>query len=417
MPHNLLKVLFVTGGSPWPITSGVNQRTHFIYKALSDCGQVDLIINSPYVTLDENGKRILTNQYRLIGIFNPNNIAKTSGHTFSNFLCYYGKIKKDWFGSYLVNKENRKIIFNNILKKNYNLIVTRYLKSALNTGVVKFSPIILDVDDLTIDILTNEIRNYENFFLKRTLRRIYKCMNGILEQRFLQKFDYLWLTKETDRNIVKNQNSVILPNIPVLDFVTKKDGDTNIQKDNIMLFIGSMKHTFNVEGIDRFIKRVWPKIKSLKKNAILRVVGSGMDESQKTNWNQYKGVQAVGFVENLAEEYKLCAFSIIPLNKGGGTKIKLIESLSYGRTCVVTRHSMRGYEDILLDEEDISIAENDESFITKCIKLLNNPGKRDSMAENGRKKVAERFTFNAFKKVVEETVNRVANSKRSVSLR
>ena len=44
-----MKILYITDGTPWPPNIGVNQRTNLLYGALSECGKVDLIINSKYV--------------------------------------------------------------------------------------------------------------------------------------------------------------------------------------------------------------------------------------------------------------------------------------------------------------------------------------------------------------------------------
>ena len=227
----------------------------------------------------------------------------------------------------------------------------------------------------------------------------------------------MWFAKRSDQAIVKNQNSSILPNIPFTDGASIPFDDANQQKDNVALFVGSMRHPVNVDGIDQFIRCSWPKVLSSKGDAVLRVVGSGMTDQQKREWNRFEGVKAVGFVEDIDSEYRQCAFSIIPLHDGGGTKIKLVESLAYQRTCVVTPHAARGFEGVLLDNEDISVGADDREFVAKCLALFADKRKRDAMAKSGKKKVDAHFSYNAFRRIVAETVSRVASAGRAVELR
>ena len=150
-----MRILFVTGGSPWPANIGVNQRTYLIYKALSECGRVDLVINSSFVTIDQNQKDTLIERYGLIAIFNPVKKNDIQCKSISNFIsAAFRKKAEDWFGTYLINKDSENWIKNRIEKEKYNIIITRYLKSAINTGVYKFSPIVLDVDDLKLDLVS-----------------------------------------------------------------------------------------------------------------------------------------------------------------------------------------------------------------------------------------------------------------------
>ena len=47
-------------------------------------------------------------------------------------------------------------------------------------------------------------------------------------------------------------------------------------------------------------------------------------------------VEVSGFVQDLPPVYERAAFTVAPIYWGGGTKIKVLESLAYGRTCVAS---------------------------------------------------------------------------------
>ncbi len=408
-----MNILFITGGAPWPPTIGVNQRTHLLHKALSECGNVDMVINSQYVDLSEDEKNFLQEKYGLLHLVNPlHQSLKGRKNDISvkfKLFNYYKRKQAEWFGSFLVNKENAKLLRNSISENGYDLIVSRYLRSTVNTGTFNFRPHILDVDDLNMDLAQRTKKNIN--ISKKVLRLIYGFSVKKLEIHYLRKIGFLWFAKEIDQHIIGHKHSCILPNIPFYGDAKRNISDDTRENPSIALFIGSMKHAVNIEGVDRFIKIIWPHIKNKKNDAVLRVVGSGMTEDQKSDWNQYEGVEAVGFVKDIESEYLNCAFSVIPLSKGGGTKIKLIESLGYGRTCVTDAHSFRGYEKILKNGEDLYVSSSDDTFINNCLKLFNDHQKRRDMALSGKNKVDQFFTYDNFRNIVQHTVSRVANEK------
>ncbi len=363
---------------------------------------------------------MMSEMYGLIYLVNPVSdklIIENINSKIKSFSYLYLKKKEDFFGSYLRNKRNESLVKNTIQNNKYNVVVSRYLRSAVNTGAINYSPSVLDVDDLNSDIVQRGYEKIKKSLVKRILWPIYCKSIRMIEAHYLRKIDFLWFSKESDRNSLNRKNSCILPNIPLIAEGSRFINSNFINNDKVALFVGSMKHKVNVEGIDCFIKKIWPTIKTMKPDAQLRVVGTGMTDYQKENWNRFAGVQAVGFVSDIGSEYANCAFSVIPLSEGGGTKIKLIESLQYGRTCVVDKHSISGYENVLKDDEDVSIAESDETFIQKCLELYKQPEKRKKMATSGKAKVEAFFNYQVFKRIVQSTINDVINKKKYVTRR
>ena len=62
----------------------------------------------------------------------------------------------------------------------------------------------------------------------------------------------------------------------------------------------------------------------------------GHETPQRLRWEAIDGVQPVGYVDDLADEYRRCAFTVAPIFEGAGTKIKVLESLAFGRACLTT---------------------------------------------------------------------------------
>ena len=102
-------------------------------------------------------------------------------------------------------------------------------------------------------------------------------------------------------------------------------------------------------------------------------------------WEKYPDVRAPGFVDDLDTVYRDAAFTIAPIHNGGGTNIKIIESLAYGRACVTTLRCANAFGATLLPQKGIVVADNDIAWVSNCTKLLLDQEERTKLAECGRK--------------------------------
>jgi glycosyltransferase involved in cell wall biosynthesis len=96
--------------------------------------------------------------------------------------------------------------------------------------------------------------------------------------------------------------------------------------------------------------------------------------------------------------------SVVPISAGAGTKIKVLESLRFGRPVVLTRHSLRGYEGVLEPGRDVMVADDPAAMADAIVQLLDAPDRRESMAQSGQALVAENFGFERFASVVADVV-------------
>lgn len=106
-----------------------------------------------------------------------------------------------------------------------------------------------------------------------------------------------------------------------------------------LLFVGS-GNAFNAEGLAWFLREVWPALRAKWPAVELEVVGriaeAVRDRPTGTIWR--------GLVEDLNPVYAAAAVVIVPLQRGSGVKIKLVEAAAYGKCCVVTPPALQGVE-------------------------------------------------------------------------
>lgn len=148
-----------------------------------------------------------------------------------------------------------------------------------------------------------------------------------------------------------------------------------------VFYIGALDWLPNQEGMRWFLKLVWPKIHALYPNVPLYLAGRNMpDEFRITG--EGSGIQALGEVED-AYAY-MCGKSImvVPLQSGGGMRVKLIEGMALGKPIVATRVAAEGIpakhgEHMLLCDDS-----DHEAFINHVAMLIEDKGYGELLGRN-----------------------------------
>jgi glycosyltransferase involved in cell wall biosynthesis len=264
------------------------------------------------------------------------------------------------------------------------------------------TPILVDIDDFDIALRHSRASSagvpaWRRWLFARQRRQLQRIIPPALE-----RCDGLWVSNDADRSLPGLRRAVYLPNIPFSLPGDEPPPASPSPPDPIVLFVGTLAHVPNCEGIDLFLDRAWPVVRDALPSARLVIVGSGLADSMRRRWSAVAGVEPVGLVHDLASHYHRCALVVAPIFSGAGTNIKVAEALSYGRTVVATTTAMRGYEQVLRHEQSVWIARDARQMAQGCIELLSNPDRRDRMAECGRQIVTRRFSFDRFKQAVSD---------------
>lgn len=131
-----------------------------------------------------------------------------------------------------------------------------------------------------------------------------------------------------------------------------------------VLFVGSYGHAPNVDGIDRFVRRVWPSV-CARSARMPRLLLAGRDPPAAVlALGGRAGVTVLGPVDSVAEVYARATVAIAPLRAGGGTRIKVIEAAAHGVPMVATSLAAR---DIFPGRFDWGWVADDESGLTEAL--------------------------------------------------
>lgn len=157
-----------------------------------------------------------------------------------------------------------------------------------------------------------------------------------------------------------------------------------------ILFLGAMDYGANVDGVMQLIDEVLPRLQSPR--ARLEVVGSNPPRSiHAAAARASVPVEIAGRVPSTEPSFERNRLLAVPLRIGGGTRLKILESLARGVPVVTTAIGCEGLG--LTHGRDAIIADEPEELARWIDRLLEDDELCLGLAREGRRLVESRFDW------------------------
>lgn len=174
-------------------------------------------------------------------------------------------------------------------------------------------------------------------------------------------------------------------------------------------FLGSMDWEANRQAVRSFIKESFPAIRAEFSDARFVIIGRNPPADLKELAAQDPSIIVTGTVPDVRPHLARASVMILPLQVGGGTRIKVFEALAAGLAVVSTSVGVEGLP--VQHDEHALIADSLPSFTDATLTLLRHPERARRMGQNGRQLVEENFSWQAasqkFKTLCEPLMRRV----------
>jgi glycosyltransferase involved in cell wall biosynthesis len=112
-----------------------------------------------------------------------------------------------------------------------------------------------------------------------------------------------------------------------------------------------------------------------------------------------------GSVADVKPFYEKAAVAIVPLLNGSGTRLKILEAMSFGLPVVSTAKGAEGID--YSEGMDILLANDEIEFANKLTSLLENKEKRILMSKAGRELVEKKYDWNLIGKLMCNFINSI----------
>jgi glycosyltransferase involved in cell wall biosynthesis len=130
-------------------------------------------------------------------------------------------------------------------------------------------------------------------------------------------------------------------------------------KPRTLFMIGSLDWLPNQEGLDWFLREVWPQAAARYPGLELHLAGKQMPARFREL--QLPGVKVHGFVESAAAFMQQYDIMLVPLLSGGGMRIKIIEGMAQGKCILSTTLGAEGIH--VKDDFDIVVRDTPAAWL------------------------------------------------------
>jgi glycosyltransferase involved in cell wall biosynthesis len=171
-----------------------------------------------------------------------------------------------------------------------------------------------------------------------------------------------------------------------------------------LVFVGSMDWLANIDAVTWFVREVLPLIRLQHPAIRLAVVGRTPSQEILDLAADDPGILVTGTVPDVRPYLWGAKISVVPLRIGGGTRLKIYESMAAGTAVVSTAIGAEGLE--VQHPGNIRLAKTAGEFARECLDLLEHPEERLRLATAALEMVTARCSWKAVAREFEPILDR-----------
>ena len=230
------------------------------------------------------------------------------------------------------------------------------------------------------------------------------------ERYFWKKADRVVAVSEEDAKIMKS----MVPRLSV-DVVSNGVGEdfNNLSQklhfNHTILYMANYKWIQNWEAVELLAKKVFPLIKNEVEDAKLLIAGQFPTpqvkalESRDIEILELKDDDFKGVVDS----YLKSGLVVAPMYARGGSRLKILAAMASMVPVVTTPVGAEGYGAV--DGESILIGKTNEDLAEKAVQILTNSESYAKIAQNARKLVDTKFSWEPISKKLESIYEEIIN--------
>lgn len=243
------------------------------------------------------------------------------------------------------------------------------------------------------DVNKNQMPFWKRFIIQREQRLLENIENEITKEVCCS-----FTVGSEECEFLKGQLPEYQKKIKLLEIIPDiekyENSDFEIEEKNSIYFVGSYSWRPNTDAVMYFVENIFPMILAKNPQVKFYIIGMGAGEDIKA-LDDGKNIFFIGKVDNVFEEIKKYSVLISPLRVGGGTRLKLLEGIAWGKAIISTSVGAEGVN--LHGENPIIIADEPEDFAQKVLDLLSDDNSRLELKNKARKFAQKYYNLDKFR--------------------
>jgi len=386
------RILFVTKEWIFPTGNGAQERALNIAKLLNRVGDVSFVIVPDQAGDEErvwlnSGKLDLRMVLRTRREFLPGPLERLRWRFRYEFDPRH--LATDFQS---ISEKDRSGLLN--LLRNFDVIWVQDIQTANWCRIDRWPHCVLDTVDVHSNLYRSMARSRDGLG-RRWLDHRLAWQWKRRERLFTERFDVVTVCSESERKLLGGHPRVrVIPNA----FNPQPLRRSPAPDPPRIGFIGTFEWAPNRDGVEWFLRDVWPAVKRQLPSIQLRVVG------RDTGYLSTLGasVAGLGWLEDPAEEIATWSAMIVPIRFGAGTRVKMAEG--FARKCPIIATTTGAFGFGVRDGEECLLADDSGGFASACVRLVRDPQLGREIAKRAHQRFLREWTWDAQEEKVRAVV-------------
>jgi polysaccharide biosynthesis protein PslH len=217
------------------------------------------------------------------------------------------------------------------------------------------------------------------------------AVKGVYQRAFARSVDRVWVVTERDRWAARWIAGIrgvdIVPNGVDTEYFSPRAVE---ERPDSAVFWGRLDFGPNVQGLEWFVRRVWPEVYRARPGAVFHIIGFKPGEAVRRLAAE-PGVVLESDLVDLRDEVCRYAVAVVPMVSGLGIKNKLLEAAAMGRAVVCTARATLGLN--LPTTRPMIVTNDPAEWVTALLALWDDRARRHALGVAVRRWVTERHSW------------------------
>lgn len=274
-----------------------------------------------------------------------------------------------------------------------DLIVCDFLAPALNIPDDLPAPAVLFQHNVEAKIWERYVSVPQHPLRRAYFRLQWRRMRRY-EARECRRFTHVVAVSAIDAELIRREYGATsvgwVPTGVDLEYFSPRPPSSNAPE---LVFVGSMDWMPNDDAVRWFAAEVFPHVQQRIEAVRLVVVGRSPSAGLRHLASRNRAIEVTGTVADVRPYLARAALGIVPLRVGGGTRLKIYETMAMGVPVVATTIGAEGLP--LRSGEHLLIADSAAEQLSAVCALLTDRARATELAANALRHVREHCSWDA----------------------
>ncbi|MGK7955675.1 MAG: glycosyltransferase family 4 protein [Crocosphaera sp.] len=234
-----------------------------------------------------------------------------------------------------------------------------------------------------------------------------------IEKSFVGQADQVWVCSEDDKKLLhqlygKKANVYSIPNtIDVKNYNDIYQGKESYPShlnptDHNILFLGQYNYSPNSVAASILIEDIYPQIKEKYPDTKLLLVGRNPSRKMRQASQEDSDIIVTGSVPDVRPYLAAASVMVVPLQTGGGTRLKILEALAAGLPVISTAKGAEGLS--FIDKTHLLISNKSPEIVDSLTHLWSDQSLMTKLRIKGRELVEQKYSWLAVKEKIDQAI-------------